>query len=170
MEGTIFRERCESRTTGLQALADKVIADHLDVQFYYAVQEFVDEIRDHQGFLFEIWRKSLQAAVSGEMNDEELAEFQQFILQIFDRSIQQMETANRLIKESTVKGHPIQGESDFKSKHAEIRKIRHRIRTNWPAPDPAAMEKSLKEVREGKFKTIEELIDDLQGEAVRERH
>jgi hypothetical protein len=160
MDGAIFRERCDSRTKGIESLSDKVMRDHYDVQFFYAVQELVEENFDHIHLLNDIWKDSLQRAVDGRIDDFE--EFGRFLMGIFDRSIAAFEKTLADCRTCHEKGHPIDGEVRLRREIVEIRKIRNRIRHRWPVTDERAIECAMEDFRAGRSRSVRDIVNELR--------
>lgn len=161
MDGAIFTIRCDGRTAAVEKIAERWKKDHRDAMFAMDVQDMIKEYLDHQTFLRKMWEDSVQRAVEGSLSD--LNAVGNLLVDMFDRSIDAFEIGEKMIEQARKNDYAIDCEREFRRGIIETKKIRHRINTRWPFTDEEAMNDAIRSFREGRSRSVQDIIDDLRS-------
>lgn len=159
----VFSKRLEGRTRSIEELVglEQWQIEYRDAQFAWDVQDLISECIDHQNLLSQQFQDTLQRIIDGDVKDVHLVS--SWLLGQFDRGLAAFRAAERLLDTAHSRKHAIDCERVFRRGFLETKKLRRRIKSRWPLRNKESVRLSLSQAKDGKCKSVKEIIHGLCG-------
>jgi hypothetical protein len=126
------------------------------------VQDAVRECLELPPALRNLWNTTFDRMTANQLSLQDLLDLRDPLESLFDEALQTVVATQERVHELEQAGCRIELAAGLEAAAAELRRLKHFIFEHWPRWDAAAVEEALAEVERGEYKTVEEILRELQ--------